>query len=119
MLAAVDLVTGQIGRVVRGTGATIRIGDPHPDTGHPIAGTVLPDWPALRHLVERAAGVLPGIGQSWDVPLTEHGPVLLEVNFGGRQTWSSSRMARACSAAPTRRICAAIAMDQQDALIRT
>lgn len=84
MLAAVDLVTGQIGRVVRGTGATIRIGDPHPDTGRPIAGTVLPDWPALRHLVERAAGVLPGIGtQSWDVALTAHGPVLLEVNFGG------------------------------------
>lgn len=39
---------------------------------------------AIQDLVASAAQVLPGIRtQSWDVALTERGPVLLEVNFSG------------------------------------
>ena len=56
----------------------------HPDTGQPIVGTLIPDWRDLTVPVKQAAMVLPGIRtQSWDVALTDAGPVPLEVNFGG------------------------------------
>jgi hypothetical protein len=38
----------------------------------------------LKEIVLTAAPIFAGIrSQSWDVALTEHGPVFLEVNFGG------------------------------------
>ena len=84
LLGNIDLKTGTITRAVRGTAADTVINPPHPDTAHPIVGTVIPDWQGLLDLVATAARVLPGIRtQSWDVALTDTGPVLLEVNFGG------------------------------------
>ncbi|MGL1664087.1 sugar-transfer associated ATP-grasp domain-containing protein, partial [Vibrio parahaemolyticus] len=60
------------------------VNEPHPDTGAAIVGTDIPDWPRLIDLVQAAALVFPGIRtQSWDVALTDQGPVLLEVNYGG------------------------------------
>jgi hypothetical protein len=56
----------------------------HPDTGQPLAGTPIPDWADLPALVTEAARLLPGIRtQSWDIALTDAGPVPLEMNFGG------------------------------------
>jgi glutathione synthase/RimK-type ligase-like ATP-grasp enzyme len=83
-LGAVELETGRIIRVVSGTGIGLEIDGKHPDTGHPIVGTLIPYWDRIQELVVTAAPVFAGIRtQSWDVALSDHGPVFLEVNFGG------------------------------------
>jgi hypothetical protein len=82
MLRAIDLATGQIMRVVKGTGVETVIDGVHPGTGRPTTGTPIPDWEALKAVVA-AARLLPGIGtQSWGIALTDVGPMPLEVNFG-------------------------------------
>jgi len=84
MVGAVELASGEIVRVVQGTGAGMAVDGAHPDTGRAIAGTAVPGWDALTGLALGAARLLPGIRtQSWDIALTDAGPVLLEVNFGG------------------------------------
>lgn len=84
MLAAIDRDTGRISRAVCGTGADLRIDPAHPDTGRPLVGTSIPDWDRVTGLARDAARLLPGIRtQSWDIALTDAGPVVLEVNFGG------------------------------------
>lgn len=84
MLGAVDLSSGRIRGVVRGTGAEMTRDETHPDTGLPVIGFGLPHWTTLCGLAREAATVFPGIRtQSWDIALTDQGPVLLEVNFGG------------------------------------
>ncbi len=42
MLAAIELETGIISRVVRGTGVEMSLNEVHPDTKRPIAGTLIP-----------------------------------------------------------------------------
>jgi hypothetical protein len=84
MVGAIHLEFGKIIRVVSGSGAQLRLIDVHPDTGQPIVGAQVSDWSRLKELVLAAAPIFAGIhSQSWDVALTEHGPILLEVNFGG------------------------------------
>ena len=84
MLGAIELKTGIITRVLRGTGVEMSLNEAHPDTRQPIVGTLIPQWKALTRLAVSAAEILPGIRtQSWDVALTADGPVLLEVNYGG------------------------------------
>jgi hypothetical protein len=84
MLGAIELETGIISRVVRGTGAEMSLNEAHPDTKRPIVGTLIAQWAALARLVISAAESLPGIrAQSWDIALAAEGPVLLEVNYGG------------------------------------
>jgi hypothetical protein len=84
MLGAIELETGLIGRVVRGTGAEMSLNEAHPDTKRPIVRILIPQWEALTRLVISAAEILPYIRtQSWDVALAADGPVLLEVNYGG------------------------------------
>lgn len=84
MVGAIDLATGRIRRVVRGMGAEMEIDPAHPDTGAPLAGAAIPGWDTAVALVRDAARLLPGIRtQSWDIALTDTGPVPLEVNFGG------------------------------------
>jgi hypothetical protein len=84
MIGAIDASSGRITREVRGTGMDQGVNEPHPDTGHPVVGTIIPDWEALTERVREAAAALPGIRtQSWDVALSDCGPALLEVNYGG------------------------------------
>jgi hypothetical protein len=84
MLGAIDLESGQIIRTVCGSGAELRVNDVHPDTGRQLVGTQISNWNMLKEIVLTAAPIFAGIrSQSWDVALTEHGPVFLEVNFGG------------------------------------
>jgi hypothetical protein len=84
MLGAIELETGLISRVVRGTGVEMSLNEAHPDTRRPIVGTLIPQWEALTRLVVSAAEILPGIHtQSWDIAIAAEGPVLLEVNYGG------------------------------------
>jgi hypothetical protein len=84
MLGAIDLESGKIVRSVCGSGAELRLNDPHPDTGRPVIAAQIPDWNRVKETVVRGAPIFAGIhSQSWDVALTEHGPVFLEINFGG------------------------------------
>lgn len=84
MIAAVDLDSGKMTRVVRGTGKEMEAGFDHPETGQPIVGAQVPGWAAVLEMAAQAALMFPGVRtQSWDVALTDRGPVLLEVNWGG------------------------------------
>lgn len=84
MLGAIGLGTGQVVRVVQGTGVAMIVDGAHADTGRPIVGTPIPAWDNLTAPVKEAARLLPGIRtQSWDIALTDAGPLPQEVNFGG------------------------------------
>jgi len=84
MIGVVDLSTGQITRIVQGTGAEMVVNGQHPDNGRPLIGTPIPRWIELISLVELASYLLPAVRtQSWDIALTDAGPIPLEVNFGG------------------------------------
>jgi hypothetical protein len=84
MLGAVEIKSGTIARTVRGTGAEMKVDQLHPDTGEAITGTIVPDWNAVLALGLEAAATLPAIRtQSWDIALTDSGPVILEANYGG------------------------------------
>jgi hypothetical protein len=84
MLGAIALESGTIWRVVSGTGAGLSINPSHPDTRRAFLEIEIPGWAKIKELVLAAAPIFAGIRtQSWDVALTEAGPVFLEVNFGG------------------------------------
>lgn len=84
MLGAVTPDTGELSRVVSGTGFDQKEHLEHPDTKRPIRGMVLPDWEKAKALCLEAAATLPGIRtQSWDIALTEEGPAIIETNWGG------------------------------------
>jgi hypothetical protein len=84
MMGAISLENGTIWRVVSGSGAGLSTSPLHPDTGCPVAGTQIPNWGRVQEIILAASSMFAGIRtQSWDVALTEHGPILLEVNFGG------------------------------------
>lgn len=83
-IGAIDLATGEILRVMTGKASTLRRDPIHPDTGCPMEGATIPAWGELCALVSRAARLFPGIKtQSWDIAVTDRGPVLLELNWGG------------------------------------
>lgn len=75
---------GVLGRGARWDGSTyeVRWEETHPDTGRPIEGTHVPDWPAVRERVVAMAGEYPFLPRlGWDVLLTENGGfVVLEAN---------------------------------------
>jgi hypothetical protein len=84
LVGAVDVASGEVVRTVRGTSTAMEIDPAHPDTGAPISGTVLPNWEAVLAVAREGAAKLPGIRtQSWDIALTDGGPVILESNYGG------------------------------------
>ena len=84
VIAAVDVASGVVRRSVRGTGHETDIDPEQQATGLQARGLELPDWHGTLDLARDAATLFPGVRtQSWDVALTDHGPVLLEVNWGG------------------------------------
>ncbi len=84
MLGALDKETGRITRVVTGTGPALRELTHHPVTGAELVGFEMPEWRVATQLCRRAAMALPGLRtQSWDIALTNKGPVAIEVNWGG------------------------------------
>jgi hypothetical protein len=83
MLAAVDVDTGQVQRVIRGYGPNLEELDDHPDSGKPLKGLVLPNWDDLRTLCLEFAMVFERLRyQSWDIAICPDGPVVVEVNAG-------------------------------------
>ena len=84
MLAAIDIPTGRITRVVTGVGPDQRIVDRHPDSGETILGTVVPQWERVMALCTRNATMFPGLTmQAWDIAVCPEGPVVIEANVGG------------------------------------
>lgn len=84
MLGSVNQETGIIERVVTGAGDSYREITVHADTGISLIGYQLPDWRQAISLCLKAATMFPGIRtQSWDIALSDKGPILMELNFGG------------------------------------
>jgi hypothetical protein len=84
MLAAIDIATGRITRVVTGVGPDQREVDRHPDSGAMILGTVFPQWERVKTVCLTTATALPGLAmQAWDVAVCTDGPVVIEANVGG------------------------------------
>ncbi len=82
-LGALDLETGRIKRVVKGTGLELAEDAVHPDTGHNIVGTTIPHWEQIVTEVKLAAKTFAGIRtQSWDIALSDPAPTFLDMNFG-------------------------------------
>lgn len=80
--APVDLMTGELGWLTSDKREdAFDFFDHHPVTGARIAGALVPEWPAVKALAERAHGVFNDrfvIG--WDIAVTPDGPVLIEGN---------------------------------------
>lgn len=83
LLAAIDIETGAVTRVIKGKGPELTEVTEHPDTGETLVGAVVPHFEALRELVVRYAAIAPKVRfQGWDVAICEQGPVVLELNTG-------------------------------------
>ena len=83
MLGALD-GSGAITRVVTGAGAELQEQTHHPETGAPLIGLRVPFWEEASQLCRQAATIFPRVRtQSWDVAITESGPMLVEGNYGG------------------------------------
>ena len=81
LLARIDLVDGRVVRALRGTGMDLEVLSRHPDSGTPLAGLSVPDWPAIATLAVEGARLLKDVPLlGWDIAPTETGPVIVEVN---------------------------------------
>jgi hypothetical protein len=84
MLAALDLDTGIVLRVVAGTGLEQQVNPLHPSTGAQLVGFRMPHWEKIKSIVCDAQLAFPGfICPGWDIAVCDGGPKLLEVNVFG------------------------------------
>ncbi|MEM7521648.1 MAG: sugar-transfer associated ATP-grasp domain-containing protein [Pseudomonadota bacterium] len=82
LAAEVDVDTGCIKTVTR-RGLETEFLEDHPNTPG-LMGLQLPFWPELREINARAASIFAPIRyQSTDIAITEDGPVIVELNYGG------------------------------------
>lgn len=78
----IDMETGEI-RTVALRGTEIEFLDDHPETPG-LMGMNLPFWKELLEINDRAARIFAPIRfQSTDIAITENGPVVVELNYGG------------------------------------
>ncbi len=81
LLAQLDLASGRVLRAVRATRTGFEPATHHPDTGAPLVGAAVPNWPAVLDLARDGAGVmadLPLLG--WDIAPVDAGALVVEVN---------------------------------------
>lgn len=84
LLGALDPDTGEVTRVVSGVGLQMQTLDHLPGAGQQSDDIAIPGWGAVCGHARCASEAFPGLRtQSWDIALTDRGPVVLEVNFGG------------------------------------
>lgn len=84
LAAAINQDTGQITRVINGTGLDLVEIERHPDTGVDLKTLAVPDWQNVRQFTFDAALTLPKLRfQQWDIALSNDGPLALEVNLFG------------------------------------
>jgi Sugar-transfer associated ATP-grasp len=84
MLAALDVNSGKVTRVVSGTGLEQKINPSHPKTGQALVGFQLPYWTEIKSVVYEAQLAFPGfLCPGWDIAICNDGPKILEVNSFG------------------------------------
>lgn len=84
LLADVDLVTGEISRVVGGFWPNTQVLTQHPVSGKPATGLRLPGWDQILDACQRGGAVFPIMKiHHWDFALTDKGPMILELNDVG------------------------------------
>lgn len=80
---SIDVESGIIETVTRRAGMEVEFLEDHPDC-HGLKGLKLPFWDELVEINERAARCFAPIKyQSTDIAITESGPVVVELNYGG------------------------------------
>ena len=83
LIADVDPATGEVRRVVRGSGVDLEVLTKHPKTGQTLVGRVLPDWKKVRQLALDGSRIFPKLRlQGWDVSFCAEGPIVVEANLG-------------------------------------
>lgn len=81
LFADIDPQTGRVPFALQRAWPRAQPIETMPDSGHSIAGFVLPDWDDALALCQSASALFPLMRiQHWDVALTSDGPCLLEVN---------------------------------------
>lgn len=84
LLAAIDVRTGIVTRVIAGTGLNQKVNCHHPVSGKEIVGFEIPYWDRVVELVCDAHLAFPGfICPGWDIAICNDGPRILEVNAFG------------------------------------
>ena len=81
LLARLDIASGRVEGAVRSTRTGFEEATHHPDTGAPLAGMGVPNWPLLLDLARDGARVmedLPLLG--WDIAPVDAGALIVEVN---------------------------------------
>ena len=84
LLAQINTESGIIEKVLKGVGLEQEYVNKHPDTGKPLEGFQIPDWPQMLETTLLASSAVPGLYiQNWDVAIGANGPIILELNFPG------------------------------------
>ncbi len=80
-LAQLDMRTGAILRVTKGTGLGLRELSVHPDTGASLIGARVPGWEALKATAVEAARLMGGLAMiGWDIAPSPQGPVIVQMS---------------------------------------
>jgi hypothetical protein len=83
LVAALNLDTGLVERVVGGRPNEETELIVHPDTGKQMTNFTVPFWEEACEVCRKAAGIFPTVRyQGWDIAITNHGPKILELNVG-------------------------------------
>ena len=84
LLASIDVNTGQIANALLNEDSVISSISRVPSTSHRIEGVRIEQWEEAVKLVLQAACLFPMVRtQSWDIALSEDGPIAVEYNWGG------------------------------------
>lgn len=80
--ASIDTETGVLQDAIRFDGwEHITPIDHHPDSGQPLNGVQIENWPEICQQVKAFQQALPFVkAAGWDIALTEQGPMVVEVN---------------------------------------
>jgi len=82
LLATLDLASGRVVRVVRGSGLTLEEVTQHPDTGAELVGIEVPNWRQIISLALDAASTLNEVRLiGWDMAAVAVGALIVEPNF--------------------------------------
>lgn len=81
LLAQLDLESGRVLRVVRGTGLHLEELSHHPDTSAALVGSIVPNWREVTETALEGAKLVPEVRLiGWDVAPVDGGAVLVELN---------------------------------------
>ena len=84
LIVGIEPTSGTLTRAISGSEATLVQHEEIPNTGLRVQGHQIAGWSNVVASVLEWSRVFPGIRtQSWDVALTQDGPVALDLNFGG------------------------------------